>query len=93
MTAHYYVDVYEVLEVLEKITPEERERLTGPTYIYMEKACLVISRAAFRFHVSGLAWSKQMIALLKKRYPEREYAYRRYRMLEDPEPPSILLDD
>lgn len=90
---HYYIDVYEVLEVLEQITPEERERLTGPTYIYMEKPCLVISRAAFRFHVSGLAWSKRMIELLQKRYPERIYAYRRYRMSEDPMPPDILLDD
>ena len=89
----YYIWSYEVLELLEKLTPEERDRLTGDTYTYMNKPCEVYSRAAFRNRRNGYAWATQVIHLLKKQFPERDYAHRAVRMLEDPMPPSILLTD
>lgn len=82
----YYIYVYEVLEVLENIPPEERERL--PHIDYFVHA--LMDRAAFGMSTVGHAWASQVVSLLKKAYPEREYTYRRIRLHLDPDPPYAI---
>ena len=88
----HYIYVMEVFEVIEEISDAEMDRLIneGLREHIDHLVSSLRARAAFSLNVLGEAWAGQVITLLRKTEPDRQFHYRRIRLLLDLDPPYAL---
>lgn len=81
--SQYIAYLYEVVEEIgedERVIPDAIRTEDNQLY-------LLIERAIFTLKVLGRAWAEAHLSIMRKRYPERRYTYRRIPLNHDPEPP------